>query len=258
MRRLLVTGLMMLGLAGCADTVTPMTSVPPAKTVVVIPSIPPGFRVATLGSFGALGFGNTLDIVDDHDWHLNQLAVDAASKVLSPKYDVSSVIPDTILIDTQSRLDAATGLGTDVGTVIKEHVSPLPPADLYIVLCVSFRSHHHAGNIPLLYEDIGVSKQRDPLGTIDPLVHTYLLLTVVDGKTFKTIYDTPLMFDPKLRPPPHMLVEDSYPTMSLNGFDWKDHWAEMTSEQHQLIEKTVKDLLAASIPYTLKQMNIAP
>jgi hypothetical protein len=114
-----------------------------------------------------------------------------------------------------------------------------------------------------VHRDIGVDKMRVPFGDSPPVVHTFLLLSVIDGKTMKTIYDTPLMLDPGTLPKRglaellNLNQPAVFPGMPLEDFDWQDNWSDMTEAQHQQIEQATKDLLTQSIIYTLSQMAIA-
>lgn len=256
--RLPLTGALLLALTACdPSTVTTVTSIPPgAQTVVIVPSVPESLIVATRG---VTIFGNNLDQPSIADWHLADLIYSSAKQALEPRYQVSEAIPNQQLIDTQSRLNAALDHDDGVAQALSQlvHISPAP--DLYVVFCVSARSHPYVDTptTPYFMQDIGVSNQLAPFGlpSLVPTVtvHTYLEVTVIDGKSMKVLGDTPLLMPPdsNIIHGPLMSRNDPMPERGLKDFDWHDNWADMTHDEQTLIRATIEDLLQKSVPYTV-------
>jgi hypothetical protein len=258
MRKILLFGFLVSCLSGCGQgTIEPVTALPAAKTIVVVPSVPKAFRLATTG---LTVFNNYLDIVDESGWGLNQIAYDAVVKGLPAGYQVSEALPDSELVDEQSRLDAADGLGlvANVGDLVKNHVHVAQAPDLYIVLCVSARAYPYSEQ-PNIGIDVGADEMRGPLaGATTPGLHTFLLLTVVDGKTLKPIYDTPLKTTNDLKGPLSGLLGPSIPPIkSLDGFAWQDKWSDLTQAQQDRMKAETQSLLAQSVEYTVSHMEMA-
>ena len=183
---------------------------PPAKTIIIVPSIPKEFRLATTG---LTVFANDLDIIDDSSWGLNQVAYDAALKGLPAGYQVSEQLPDIEFADPQSRLDVMDGLGLvpDIGDLVRQHVHVSQAPDLYFVLCLSARAYTYP-NQPNIGVDFGADELRGPFGgTTTPALHTFLLLTIVDGKSMKPLYATPLKIENNLNGPLSGLLGQAIP-----------------------------------------------
>jgi hypothetical protein len=245
MRKIIIGGLL-LGVTGCAPpSVAPITSVPVAKSIIVVPSVPKEFRV---GATGLTVFQNNLDIVDDSGWGLNQLAYDTALKVLTPTFQVSEALPNSEIGDAD---DAGDDVRQDV------HVAQSP--DLYVVIGPSYFAYPDP-QYPVILRDVGVSEDVSSFVKLAPVVHTYLLLSLVDGKTLKTLYSTPLMMDPSRQMPTCVMCVLGggafYPTGPLENFFWTDQWDNMTKSQQEQIQDETKSLLSASIAYTLTKMNL--
>lgn len=248
MRNLFAVLLASIFVAGCAAQQVPVVNVPPsAKTVAIVPSLIPQFRVATTG---LTAFENHLDLVDMRSWHLDDVIYSAAASTLSGRFEVSRATADSVIIDTDSRFDKAVAGENDVATAVRDHVHADKPVDLYIVFCASAASHPYYGR-PNILEDIGISKLRDPFITRAPGLHTFLLVTVVDGKTFKAIAALPLYDDPTKTYA--RLTGSEYPSRALDGFDWKDNWNELTDGQHRMVIEQTKSLLSEAVAYTLSR-----
>jgi hypothetical protein len=110
---------------------------------------------------------------------------------------------------------------------------------------------------------IGAYKFRDPILTRPPVVHSYVLATIMDGKTFKIISQMPLLL------PPHKRqgwgpfgnaawgVGGAYPEELLPNFEWKARWSDLTEDQRTLIHDKITYLLSTSTYYTLQTALMA-
>lgn len=237
-------------LAACAQTERPITSIPQSgKTVAVVPSVPEQIRMAATG---LTIFENSIDLVDVPDWHLNDVAFDAASAVLSPRYRVIRVAPDVTLDDPESKLDKSTH-STRFETIVKQHVHAPQPVDFYVVISPSAVADTYTGR-PNVLRYIGVSKFRDIFVTRAPVVHTFLLMTVLDGTTFKTLGYSALTISPEESK--RLYDGEGFPAQRLEGFTWQNNWGDLSEAQQALVEDRVKYLLSTSIKYTLEKMQL--
>jgi hypothetical protein len=239
-----------LGLAACAQTDRPITTIPQSgKTVAVVPSVPGQIRMAATG---LTIFENSIDIADVPDWHLDDLTFESASAVLSPRYRVIRVNPDVTLDDPESKLDKSTH-STRFETIVRQHVHPTEPVDFYVVVSPSAVADNYTGR-PNVLRYVGVSKFRDIFVTRAPIVHTFLLVTVLDGATFKTLGYSALRISPEESK--RLYDGDGFPAQRLQGFAWQNNWGDLTEAQQALVEERVKYLLSTSIKYTLQHMQL--
>lgn len=241
-------------LAACAADRPPVLANTAAyKSVAVIAAIPSKIDLGTTGLFV---FDNDHDTVDVPDWHLDSLALDAATRALSPHYRIAFALADDQFVDTDSPLTAALEHSTVIQDYARKHAQAGHPADIVIVLCESVRVFPNT-NPPPIIQFVGVQKLRDPLLTRPPFVHSYILATIMDGKTLNIITETPLLL------PPHKRaggpfgngawgVGGAYPEELLPGFQWKDHWRDLTEDQRTLIHDKITYLLSTSTYYTLQ------
>lgn len=250
-RKLAILGALTLLLAACAAPQIPIVAVPPStRTIAVVPSIPPNFRVATTG---ITAFENALDIVDITDWHLDDVAFEAAASVLSPRYQVVRVDADVVDADTKldQMLNGSSSLEKQAGKFIRKD----SPADLYLVISLSntaqpYRELHN------VYVGVGISKMRDLFVIRDPSVHTYLMVTVLDGKTGKTLVTTPLQKPSGQTASPFQ--DSSEPKETVEGIAWKDYWHEWDAGQQDLVRDRTRALLAQAVVNTVRQLRIVP
>ncbi len=252
MRRVLVLAAALAALAACASPTPPVVAVPKASnTIAIISAVPPVVRLAATG---LLVFDNSLDITDVPDWHLETVALDAATRALSPRYHVAYTATDTQFGEAESRGsgDWAAGADLDADGLVQKYSRAETPVDFLVVLCPSAQSFPY-DSYPYVFQYIGVSKLRDPILTFAPVAHTYLLVTIYDGKTLKKVAQTPnlLPSGPSL-PMPMNADQRNYPWELLRGFEWKDSWAKLTADQQALIRDRIIHLLAASLTYTLQ------
>jgi hypothetical protein len=240
-------------LAACVPDTVPVVQVPASvEKVALIAAIP---HVLRLGTTGMTVFENSLDQVDITAWHLDDVAFDAAQAALSPRYQLERATTD---IDPS--LLHGNFFQKYAGAMIHDHVHTSSAADLYLVLSTSQLTHPDVDR-PIILQDIGVSKDRTPIGLLSPVAHTYLLLTIVDGKDFHIIATTPLLMDPARPSERERLFMSAggaaFPVQPLDGFDWKDQWKDLTPDQQNLIHTQIVTLLKESISYTIAQSKIA-
>lgn len=240
-------------LAGCTPTsVKPIPNLPTAaRTIVIVPSVPPYLILATQSLLG--GHVETPSI---RRWDLDNLVYRSAKSVLSSTFSVSEAIRSTQIFDTQSRLDAAINDDVVAEKVIQLIKTPTRP-DLYIVFCVSDRSHPYVNShVPGFMDDIGVSTMTGPFGPLTPLLHTFLEMSVIDGKTMKLISDTPILVHPVSERAIRLLrinFENPYPYIPLHHFKWHERWSRMSLDQRTLIRHDVERLLVKAVTYTVKK-----
>lgn len=269
----------MLSLSACAANHPGTSDIPTiplpssAQTIAVVSSLPQKMRLATEGA----GFTNTLEFVDIPLLHLDDVAFETVSKALSPRYRVMRGTVERPFVDDQSKLEALLDKESPLVDLVRHHVQTDGPADLYLVLAVSSRSGHGSSvTVPIvsprLYGvmsagqptlwDIGVSKKEDLLFTRPPVVHVYLMMTIIDGTTFKVLGQVPLMMDPS-RPFPTGMAASygggaAYPVQPLPEFEWQRHWADLPTDQRMQLLNTIVSLLAQSLTYTIQQSHLAP
>ena len=247
MLRNVIFAVVALLLASCASDETLVVTVPPGThRIAVVTSLPREFRVATTGF---TVFENHLDLVDISDWRLNDVAFEAARAAL-PGYDVTHASTDAAIYDPANMFQKTPGLGD----LVREHAHAEGPQDLYVVIYADQGAYPNSQEKEIL-QDLGVSKLRSPIGTISPVVHTYLMLAVLDGRTYAVLTKVHLMMDAQ-RPLESgaLLIKSGgplYPVQPLDGFDWKDDWRDFTPEQKELIRSQVNSLLKQSISYTI-------
>lgn len=246
-------------LAACAAEKPPVLANSAAyKSVAIIAAIPSRIDLGTTGMFA---FDNDSDTVDVPEWHLDTLTLDAATRALSHHYQIAYTLADDQFVDSDSPLTAALEQSTVIQDYARQHAQPGHPADIYIVLCESVRVFPNS-NPPPIIQFLGVQKVRDPILTRPPFVHSYILATIMDGRTFKIITETPLLL------PPHKRAEGAfgngawgvggaYPEELLPDFQWKDHWRDLTEDQRTLIHDRIVYLLSTSTFFTLQTTLMA-
>jgi len=255
MRRVLVLVAALVALACCTPESPPNIAISNSdKSIAIIAAIPPQIRLATTG---LTVFDNSLDVADVPEWHLDSVARDAAVHALSPRYRIAYAMTDSEFADPESRLEVALDDTTTIQTYARSHARADSPVDLFVVLCLSARAFPYT-DYPDVFQFIGVSKLRDPILTRAPVVHSYVLATILDGRTFKIITETPLFL------PPHKRtswmawgVGGNYPEEQLQDFQWKDLWRNLTTDQKNLIRDRITYLLSTSIYYTLQTTLVA-
>ena len=257
MRKILVLVAALVALAACASPTPPVVAVPKtSNTIAIISAVPPVLR---LEATGLLVFDNSLDIADVPDWHLESVALDAATRALSSRYHVVYTATDTQFGDAESRGsgDWAAGADLDADGLVQKYSRADTPVDFLVVLCPSAHSFPY-DSYPYVFQYIGVSKLKDPILTFAPVAHTYLLVTVYDGKTLKKIAQTPnLLLSGASLPMPMNADQRNYPWELLRGFEWRDSWAKLTTDQQALIRDRITHLLTASLTYTLQTTLMA-
>jgi hypothetical protein len=243
-----------LVLASCAPLRPETVDVPPSdKTIAVVSSIPSQIRIATTG---LTVFENALDVVGVPDWKLADVAADAATSQLSPYYTVVRASLNGPIVDSDTKLDKTFKDTWSIEDQVRQRIHTDRPVDLYLVISLGNAAQPYTG-LPDVGVGIGVSKLRDPFRTRPPVVHTYLQMTVIDGRTQKLIATRPLEHSPS---PSGELFGGTVatPTEPLNGFEWKDYWHEMSDAQQDLIRDRIKALLASSVAYTMREMRLIP
>jgi hypothetical protein len=243
-----------LSLTSCADNRPPPVTVPPsAKTIAIVSSIPPAIRIATTG---LTVFENALDVVDVPDWHLDDAAADAASAALVPRYEVVRARIDGWVVDTDTKLDKLVSQTSALTKQIRERAHTDAPVDLYLVISLSNTAQPYVDR-PNVFIGVGARKMRHIFYTLSPVVHTFLQMSVLDGKTYDVIATTPLQIAPR-NWGSLITVSASSPIGELKNFEWKDTWHEMSAAQHDLIHDQLVTLLSQSVTYTIREMQLAP
>jgi len=254
MRRVLLLMAALAALAACAAEKPPvLASTTAYKSVAIIAAIPSRIN---LGTTGLTAFDNGDDPVDVPEWHLDNIALDTATRALSGRYRIAYALADDQFVDSDSPLSATLEHTTAIQDYARTHAQADHPADIFIVLCESVRVFS-ANARPEVIQFMGAFKFYDPILTRPPVVHSYILATIMDGKTFKIITETPLLL------PPHKRqggafgngawgAGGAYPELLLTGFQWKDHWRDLTEDQRTLIHDKITYLLSTSTYYTLQ------
>lgn len=250
--------LVLFGLAllmGCANGYRPSTveraAPPPGAVIGIVASIPPQVRLVSNGVVSGL----TLDIVDATDWHLDKLAEGAARDTLGSKYKIVPTRVSGYIVDTDTRLEKATNEARAIETQVRSQVSSDSPVDYYLVLCLGNAAQPYEPG-PQAKIGIGVRKRYSPWNPA-PTLHAYLQVSLLNARTDKVIATTPM----EVPAAPHGVTyafTENEPIEPLDGFEWHEHWSEMSDAQRQLIEDHIKAMISRGVPYTLKQMKLAP
>ncbi|HEY3778727.1 MAG TPA: hypothetical protein VGL35_11780 [Rhizomicrobium sp.] len=191
MIRVLFVALVASFLVSCAAEEVPVVSVPlDTKTIAVVTAIPNELR---LGTEGITVFENHLDLVDITSWKLDDVAFGTIRAALRTKYHVIRAESDGTSFDSANDLFLKT---PGIGDLVREHVHAAPGAvDVYMVIYASSRSHPYIQKLIVL-QDIGVSKERVPIGEFAPAAHCCLMLAFVDGRNYKLLANTSLQMNP--------------------------------------------------------------
>jgi hypothetical protein len=249
--------LLLVGLLAACSTFTappPPKSVPTipttARTVAILAEAPNQVQVETAGT---TFLENALDIVNVRDWHMPDLVYETAAATLSRRFTVTRATSDVFISVPESEFDKWRH-STKLEALVRQHAHVDEPVDLYVVISLS-----HEADIDVdmknVYRGIGISKVKSPFKAHAPIVHTFMLVTVLDGKTFKTLGYSPLMVSPE--DSKKLVDKDAVkdmPQQTLTGFVWHNTWHEMSAAQKRQIETSVKNLLTKSVAYTLGQM----
>lgn len=237
-------------LAGCASEPTDVNLPSPGRSISIVSCVPPNIRIAT---FGLLA-GKALDIVDVSDWHLDQVASNAAAKVLAPRYQIILASVDRPIVDGDAPINHVFRGEDALEDQIRSYVHPAGPVDYYVILAVGVRGEPHE-DAPYIFQDIGVSKMRNIFRTLPPVAHTFLEVILADARTDKVLSITALEDYP--RRARLFGIKQYMPEKPLDGFEWHDYWHEMSDAQHDLIKTTLTHLLQESVAYTLGDMKIS-
>jgi hypothetical protein len=237
-----------LALGACASEPIESSIPPTAKTIAIVSELPSQIRIATSGM---TAFENALDVVDVPEWNLPAAADDAAKVALSPRYQIVQATVDGEVADNNSKLDRAFVGESSLEDQIRSRIHPAVPVDLYLIIAAGDREHVQA-RLPNIGLGIGVDKVRNPFHTDPPVVHTYAEIVLADATSGKVITIQPL----RIPPTPRGLLGITYdaPIDLLDGFQWHDHWGEMSATQHQLIQDRLTHLLQRAVTYTVQQM----
>lgn len=237
-------------LASCTNIQPDTVSVPAtAKTIAVVVSIPPQIRIATTG---LTVFENALDVVDVPDWHLTEIAKGAAIDALSRRFQIVPASVDGTIVDSDAKFDKMLDSSLAIESEVRSRVHTAVLVDLYLVISLGNTAQPYDPR-PNVYYGIGVSKERNMFRTFAPVAHTFLQMTILDGRTDKVIASRPLGNTPTAG-----WSSRDLPVDPLQGFAWKDYWHEMTDAQHDLIREHIQKLLATSVAYTIHKMNLVP
>ncbi|MGA9794000.1 MAG: hypothetical protein WBQ17_00560 [Rhizomicrobium sp.] len=222
----------------------------------IIAAIAPTIHMATLG---VTVFENSEEKVDAQNWHLNETAIAAASRALAGRYSLTSEILPT---------DESTG-PDDFAKVIREHITPGAPPDLYLVI-LSYHDSAEVLQARMGFEGIGVSKRNSLFPGWPPLVHAFGTVALYDGKTLNLIAARKLqMSSPDLnayaKGNRDALAEyisiglnDSYaPIAPVQYGPWPSHWSELSADRQNEIRTRMTELLSKSVDFTTKHMFFA-
>jgi hypothetical protein len=259
MKRLLILIAALAALSACAPERPPvLASAAQYKSIAIMSAIPAKIELGTTGIFV---FDNDSDVVDVPDWHLSGIALDAAKRALAGHYQIAYSMTDDQFYDQDSPLVAMLSKSTSIQDYARQHARADAPVDLIVVLCESLQAFSSNAR-PEVIQFVGAYKFRDPILTRPPVVHSYILATLMDGRTFKIISQDPLLM------PQHKRAGGAfgngawgaggaYPEELMEGFQWKDHWSDLTEDQRNLIHDRIVYLLSTSTFYTLQTTLMA-
>jgi len=242
-RNVLVAVMTLFLLSGCAakPEVAPPT-IFSAKSVTVIPGVGSKILVATTGM---TVFENNEEYAEVPEWNLDGLVTQIGNEALSKRYTIINPSRSSPVVDYDTRLDKFTRDELAIQNEIRKKVSFAKSPDLIVVIALSNSAQDFQGQRPVDY-GVGVSKWYLPIGKRPPHAHTYLEVILLDGHTLQELSERPLILPPS----------EKRPKQDLNGFEWTDHWADMTLAQREEVHQALVQLLRTSIPYTLNKMNL--
>ena len=250
-KKLLALPSLLFCLAACASSTVPAANLPPeAKKVGVIISIPAQIRLVS----GGILRTTTMDMVDATDWHLDDVAFDAASEVLAPRFETTRLTPDRPIKDFTNPLNSAV-FGTYIEKEVREVLHDGRPQDLYLVISLGEHAHPYNGASPML-RDVGVSQYYAPAGSGIPQLHTFLQVNLLDGKTKKLIVSSPLR-KPAAGSRGSSATGD-LPTQDLSEITWGDYWYQFSTVDQQRLRNDLTDLLSQTVGFTVAAMFHQP
>ena len=208
-------------------------------------AVPSEIRIATTG---LTVFENALDVVDASDWHLADVAADAAASALLSRYHVGRATTDGAIVDGDAPIDRLFN-GESTSKSIRTRVHTSVPVDLYVVIMAGTRAQAHSDRHVM--SEVGEADLTVQNATADR--DTFREPMVLDAKTFKTLGVPPLQDTPRSV---GWIGRDDAPSEPLEGFEWHDYWHEMSSAQQDLIEDHIKRLLARSVAFTIRETTL--
>lgn len=238
-------------LSSCAtkpDKFSPIDS--QGKTIAIISSIGPRIIV---GTTGITVFENAKDVVEVPEWNLDSIATQSANAALSPRFAIIPATRNAMIVDSDTRLDKSVSTNYAISDAVRTKAHIESAVDLILIISLSNTAQNYTGRSTVDY-GVGVSKWRDPFATRPPHVHTFLEMTILDGRNYNVISQSPLKIHSKTRT--MFGGDESVPIDPIDDFEWKDHWVEMTAEQHEIIHQKISELLKEAIPFTIQKMGL--
>jgi hypothetical protein len=234
-------------LTACANrpSAVAVGAIKPDASIGIVASIPPELRIESGSAFSGLH----VDLVDVTQWRLSALAADAAMRTLSTRYKIVPTTVSGYIVDTDVKLEKAFNETRAIETQTRDRVHVDGSVDYLLVICYGNAAQPYRPGAADMVA-VGVKKMYT-VWNRPPVLHTYLQVSLLDGKTDRVIATEPLAIAS------HSFAFGDEPVEALDGFEWHENWSEMAPEQQKLIEDHVKQMLEQAIPYTLKEMKIA-
>lgn len=254
MRRLSLFIACLFCLTSCDQAVQPVTDIPPgAQSVVIVAGIPDTIQIYKMG---LTVFGNHLDEPNVSNWNLPGLIFNTSLTALAPRYHVSEPPPGTDVTELESQMLADIN-EPSTAMIVAASAHLRAPPDLYVLF-----NDWQPPNVPTpnYYNGIGLTYTPPPsvlAGLVPnqlPWVHTMMQMTILDGKTMKALYITPVQMPPGSNgfPGGSPTAPLSLPAIQVKSLQWHDMWTDMTPVEQALIHKTIDNLLTQSVQFTVQ------
>lgn len=237
--------LVLLALGGCVAQSVPSAKVSTIRTVGIISAL--GDRL-TVQRLGITVFDANVEHGEMTGWGLDDFVIDTAKKQLVGRYDVRPVTYDKADFDTSHfYFPEVPGLRGDksrpIGEVLRTGVSP-QGLDAYVIIV---RTGDHWANTSQHFDGVGLLH-----GAFDSVIaFACYSVIVVDGHDFKVIASIGARM-PDWEPfdlfmSPHDKVPETM---------WAEKFADLTAAQKRQITGAIEDLVARSLPDTLRREEL--
>ena len=194
-----------------------------------------------LSSTGITVFENSLESPDIADWHLEKVALDAATSAISSRYQILRAEAASQPVEPPDGMSEVKAMA--------RNLVPAGQSDLIVV--ISLEPYRDAYDYyPQSPRDIGIHKQKLPIGGQAPFAHAYTHVTILDGKTFDVVSNSIAFMPPGTTP----VDQDNMAAADLPAAVWHDHWSDWPPAQKAAARERITMLLSTSIHFTAQKM----
>ncbi|MFA5121785.1 hypothetical protein [Zavarzinia sp.] len=237
-----LTLLLALALGGCALPGLPKDG-GGYKTVGLIV---PAFQTLRATNIGFVGGGGEADF-DGASIDLGNRLRSGIKTLLAPRYQVADLPDVPVPHNYWSAMTVA-----DYGLKAVEAAVAASPvrADLYVVVQEIERNDQFTGALIKL-SGCGVLHVDTPIASKPPFAYCSLSIVLVDGTTMKPIGSQILLADSGSG-----LAPDSMPHVAMEGLVWQG--VALPPAQIAAASKALDEVVASSLPYSLRKLGLAP